>query len=302
MRRYLGPLVRLAATAAAALAIGHATPALGLDPADSPSSAGDHEALSVGAEGEHQHWRHGRGRSFLAATFDLGFAYLRPTLALGYGRPHHEWFGIEGYSGVSDSGLSEYLGVRGVLPFLRARVGLRYQVPFSQYYLTPQPFYTQDDIDVDLHGRSSYLALETELSGSVAIPSGKLIAVATGHNVLGTPSGQYVFEESLKVVIDPPVLWRARLGYMASIAWWDHDEDALQVGAAAELLHNPGRGAVTIRMGPLVSVPLTCHLEAVGAIMLVASSPDQLGLDGANFGKLGLRYRWATGDPGPGFP
>ena len=293
---------RLAALAAAGLALGLPAPAHGIDPADSPGRAGDHEALVAGAEGQHHHWQRGEVRSFVAVTFDLGFAYLRPTLALGYGQPHYQWIGVEGYSGVSSGGLAEYIGLQGALPFLSARLGLRYQVPFSQYYLTPRPSYTQEDVDVDQHGRGRYLALEAEISGSVAIPTGKLVGVATGYQVLGAPSDLYLFEESLKAVIAPPTLWRARLGYLASLGFWDHDPDALALGAAAELLHNPGRTAVTVRVGPLLYVPLTYHLEAVGAVMLVVHSPDQLGLDGANIGKLGLRYSWASGEPAPGFP
>ena len=36
--------------------------------------------------------------------------------------------------------------------------------------------------------------------------------------------------------------------------------------------------------------------------MLVVRSPDRLGLLGAEFGELALGYRWASGDPAPGFP
>jgi len=36
--------------------------------------------------------------------------------------------------------------------------------------------------------------------------------------------------------------------------------------------------------------------------MIVAYSPDTLGLIGADLGQLGLRYRWATGDRFPEFP
>ena len=106
----------------------------------------------------------------------------------------------------------------------------------------------------------------------------------------------------MKVVIEPPVLWRARLGYLASVGWGDHHEDMLRIGAAAEMIHSPDRQAVTVRLGPLLSVALTCHLEAIGSAMITAASPDQLGLVGADFGALGLRYLWATGDPAPGFP
>jgi len=36
--------------------------------------------------------------------------------------------------------------------------------------------------------------------------------------------------------------------------------------------------------------------------MVVAVSPDELGLVGADLGQLGLRYRWASNDRWPDFP
>jgi hypothetical protein len=275
--------------------------ARGYDPADA-TPAGDPGALVAGTELDHSHWLEGAERSFLAATFDVGFIYVRPTLILGVGQPHHRWFGLEAYAGISQSAGSEYVGLRGILPYLDARAGVRYLYAIDQYFLAPQPFYTREDIEVDLFGRSHYLAVETELRGMVPIPGGRLIAVATGYLTLGVPEDRYLFEEALKVVINPPVVWRARLGYLATIGWGTESEDQLHFGPAVEVIHNPERGAVTLRLGPLLSVPLTGHLEAMGAVMIAVSSPDQLGLAGADYGTLGLRYRWATGDPSPAFP
>jgi hypothetical protein len=291
----------LAASVALAT-VGAARPARAFDPADAPPAAGDRGALTAGTGPRHDHWQGTPGRPFVSAQFDIGIIYGRPALQLGYGEPHYRWFGLETYAGFATFGAAEYVGLRGVVPFLDARVGLRYQLPFDQFYLTPQPFYTRDDTELELHGRSSYSALETELSATAPMPGGRLIAVATGYTVLGVPADLHLFEEALKVVIEPPVLWRARLGYLASLGWGELEPDTLRLGAAAEVIHNPGREAVTVRVGPLVSVALTCHLEAVGAAMIAVTSPDQLGLLGADFGTLGLRYRWATGDPRPALP
>jgi hypothetical protein len=52
----------------------------------------------------------------------------------------------------------------------------------------------------------------------------------------------------------------------------------------------------------VLTLSLTHHLDAIGAVMIVAASPDQLGLLGADLGQLGLRYRWSTGDRWPEFP
>lgn len=278
-----------------------APPAWAVDPADLPPGSGDRGALTAGAIGRHEHWVGTGRRPFVSALFDLGFVYARPTLALGYGEPHHRWFGMEGYADVSQNGATDYVGLHGATPYFSARMGLRYEVPTDQYFLTPRNSYTREDTELDLNGRSHYLAVEAELDGNVPFPGGELLAVVSGYGIVGTPRDLYVFEEALKVVVDPPFLWRGRLGYMASLAWGD-EQRSLRLGGAAEVIHNPARGKPVVRLGPLVSMALTCHLDAVGGVMLVVASPDHLGLLGADFGYLGLRYHWATGDPSPGFP
>ncbi len=127
---------------------------------------------------------------------------------------------------------------------------------------------------------------------------GSLFGVATGYAVLGTPRGFYLYEEALHAVMKPPYLYRARLGYMAEMDRFGE----LRLGAAAEVLGNPGRDSLVVRIGPVLAVSLTHHLDAVGTVMVVAATPDQLGLLGADLGQLGLRYRWATGDRWPEFP
>jgi hypothetical protein len=112
----------------------------------------------------------------------------------------------------------------------------------------------------------------------------------------------YLFEEAFKVIIEPPFLWRARVGYVGVLAFGGEEEHALRLGVAVEGIHNPARGLFVARVGPIASLPLTCHLEMVAAAMLVVGSPDRLGLLGAEFGEFALRYRWASGDPAPAFP
>ena len=104
--------------------------------------------------------------------------------------------------------------------------------------------------------------------------------------------------EHLKVVVEPPWLWRARLGYLLHIGWIE----SMKLGAAAEVIHSPNRETFTVRVGPLVSVGLTHHLEVNGGVMIAVYTPDELGLTGADIGQLGLVYRWATGDRWADFP
>jgi hypothetical protein len=110
--------------------------------------------------------------------------------------------------------------------------------------------------------------------------------------------GYYVFEESMRVVMEPPLLWRGRLTYLIGLG----DPETLRIGMLGEMLGNPGRDALFVRIGPALAVSLTHHLEAVAASAFVIASPDDIGLAGGDLGQIGLRYRWATGDLWPEFP
>ena len=290
---------RAAGFAAAALAVwALASPAQAQDFADLPPRAGDPGAATAGVMGRHEHWA-SESRPFVAAVAEVGIIYLRPTLAIGYGQPHRSWIGLETTADISQHGGAEYVGIHGTIPHFDARAGLRYEYPANQYFLSPRRTYSREAVEQDVHGRSRYLEAEAELAGWVPFPGGRLFAMAGAYYVFGTPDDLYVFEEALKVVIEPPFLWRARLGYLASLGWDEDRPEGIRLGVAGEVIHGLGRGTVVVRAGPVLAVELNCHLDAVAAAMLVVAGPDNLGLLGADFGQLGLRYRWATGDPVP---
>ncbi|WP_437743834.1 hypothetical protein WME73_01715 [Sorangium sp. So ce302] len=271
------------------------------DPADLPSPAGEPPPVPSGIDllQKRSYWaRSAAARPFLSALMDLGVIYFRPSLALGVGKPHWSWLGIEGYASGSPNGGAEYLGLRAALPSVEIRGGARYAFSTTQYFLEPRASYTRRDTELMQGPPSRYVAAELEVSGSIPLLGGSLFGVATGYAVLGTPEGFYLYEEALHAVMKPPYLYRARLGYMAEMDRFGE----LRLGAAAEVLGNPGRDSVVVRLGPVLAVSLTHHLDAVGTVMVVAATPDRLGLLGADLGQLGLRYRWATGDRWPEFP
>ncbi|WP_438007735.1 hypothetical protein WME89_02750 [Sorangium sp. So ce321] len=292
------PLAAAAALAAVAL-----VPALARaqDPADLPPPASDPPSAPSGIDlpQKRSYWARSAGaRPFVSALLELGVIYFRPSLALGVGKPHWSWLGIEGYSSVSPSGGAEYVGLRAALPRLEIRGGARYAFSTSQYFLQPRASYTRRETELMQGPRARYVAGEVEVSGSIPLLGGSLFGVATGYAVLGTPEGYYLYEEALHTVMKPPYLYRARLGYMGELDRYGE----LRLGAAAEVLGNPGRDSRIVRVGPVLAISLTHHLDAVGTVMVVAATPDRLGLLGADLGQLGLRYRWSTGDRWPEFP
>ncbi len=269
------------------------------DFADLPPSQGAGLASRAGLEQDRPFWQgSGKNRWFLSSCLELGIIHVRPTLSAGYGKPHHRWVGVDLYSGMARSGGLSYLGLRFEMPGVRLRVGARYQYPLSKTFLPAKEEYDRADLDTKLHGRAHYVAGEVELSGAFPVPGGSVFAVAGGYYLSGIPEGLAVLEESLRLIATPPVIWRGRFGYLFHIGW----HGSLRVGAAAELMSVPTRDALVIRTGPVVSVALTHHLEATAAVMVVAASPDSLGIQGADLGLLGVRYRWATGDRWPEFP
>lgn len=243
-------------------------------------------------------WTSATPGPFVSSIMELGILYYRPQIAIGYGRPHWSWFGLEGNVSVSPSGGSEYAGVHAVSSILEGRFGARYAFPLNQYFLPPQRTYTRDQTEYQLGPQSRYTALEAEVAGSIPALAGNIFAVGTLYHVLGVPEPFYLFEESLRVVMRPPWMWRVRAGYLFTFGI----NQNLRMGGAAEVIGLPGREELVVRAGPVLGVALTHHLEAVGAVMIVARSPDSLGFQGAELGQLGLRYRWASTDRWPEFP
>jgi hypothetical protein len=269
------------------------------DPTDLPPDSGSVDALRAGTEQRRPYWRgSGPYRPFAAANFELGVLYFRPVLQLGWGKPHYEWFGVESYSSPGLGGGREYVGLHGVYSAIDVRVGARYEHPRQQNFLLPKSAYDREDLEAEGLGRSRYVAGETEISTGFDALGGNFIGVITGYMLFGVPKNRYVVEESLKVVAKPRYLWRARIGYLYHLGWLG----SMRIGVAAETIHLVSRQDLLVRVGPLVGVALTHHLEANAAIMIVAKSPDALGLEGADIGQIGLRYRWATGDRWAEFP
>ena len=300
MRHPRRPGPRLFAALAALLCVWLASSrARAQHPGDVPPGSGSIDALRAGTEQRRPYW-HGSGpyRPFVAANFELGVLYMRPTLQLGWGKPHYAWFGAEGYSSPGLGGGREYAGLHGVYPGIDVRVGARYEYPRQQRFLLPKGSFDREDLEVQAFGRERYVAGEAEVAGTVDALGGNFLGVATGYMLFGVPKDVYLVEESLKVVTKPRYLWRARVGYLYHLGFFG----SMRIGVAAEVIHLISRGDAVVRVGPLMSVSLTHHLEGSAAVMIVARSPDSLGLVGADIGQIGLRYRWASGDRWPEFP
>jgi hypothetical protein len=260
-------------------------------PVSSPPATGGTEQAVVG-----RYWELGRTRPFLAATVDAGLIYLRPRFMAGYGRPHWSWIGVEAAPSLGMGGLGYYSGLAVALPWFSVRGGSRYFYPFGRRLLEPQEEYERSEIGLLEGPAGDYLAYELEVAGTLPLGPGSLFGVATGMYVGLVPPDKYVYEDSLKVVVAPPYVWRTRVGYLLALGM----NGAIRVGVAGETIGLPGRDALVIRGGLMASVLISSELEAQASILPVLMSPDSLGLAGSDFGQLGVRYRWgsdSTPDP-----
>jgi len=236
------------------------------------------------------YWESGESRPFVATTIDVGFLYLRPRLSLGYGKPFDLWGGVDVNPIATSTGVGAYGGLRLQVPWFDVRVGARGFAAFQHAFLTPQASYSTVDLYGTANPPSRYVTLEADLSTGIPVGPGSVLLVLTASSVQGVTPGYYVYEETLRVITNPPAIYRARTGYAVRLG----PEGAARVGVVGEVLDLPGRSAVVCRAGLVATFSIDDHLEAVGTFVMPVVSPDSIGIAGGDFGELGLRYRWAT--------
>lgn len=236
-------------------------------------------------------WNEGPRRAFLATTLDVGWTYIRPRVSLGYGQPFGAWIGVDVNPIFSGNGLGAYGGLRIALPRLDIRLGPRYFASFNREYLNPQRSYNRLDLDSTLGDPARIITYEAEIEASLPAGPGDVVALGSVSYVTGIPEGQYVFEETLRVIVDPPLVWRARGGYVVRFG----SSRQHSAGVVADVLNVPAReDSTTVRAGPVVRIVLSRRVEVRGTFVPTIFSPDHIGLVGGDFTELGFRYRWAT--------
>ncbi|MBL8742855.1 MAG: hypothetical protein JNK04_17220 [Myxococcales bacterium] len=291
---------RLSSYAIFALAIATFSPktARAQDIGDASGTVSPPSAGRADISANRPYWGAGPVRGFAAGAFDTAGIGMRTELDLGYGRPHHQWAGLELATGLSLKGMSLMAYARAQAPWGHVRFGPRFFTGLNQKLIPEVAVVTRPLLDVNEGLRSKYLSLDGEVNVSIPLPVGALGILANAYGLFGVPDGYYVFEDALRTVVEPAFVGRGRISYLAGIG----KPATLRVGGVAELIFNPGRDLYTIRTGPAVAVALTHHLEAVGVAAFSVYNPDEIGLAGADLGQIGFRYKWASGDLWPEFP
>jgi hypothetical protein len=230
-------------------------------------------------------------RAFVSTTIDLGFVYARPRVSLGYGRPFTSWFGLDANPIASKAGLGAYAGLRFEIPHFDIRAGARYFYAFEHTYLETKPHYSRLDLETTSGTKARTLTYEVEADAAIPAGPGAVLLRASASYVTGVPAGHSVFEETLHVIVEPPVVWRGRAGYVFTFG--AHAQHS--VGLVADFLDIPKReDSMTVRAGPVLRMTLSRRVDVRGTFVASLVSPDTIGLVGGDFTELGVRYRWAT--------
>jgi hypothetical protein len=240
---------------------------------------------------EPHHWPQDEARAFFALRFDTGYLYLKPRMSFGWGRPFTSWGGLDVVPFVTPDSTGGYAGLRLQIQWLEIRAGARAVHSFARQYLPQQPTYNLIDLSED-HGRpSNYLGLEAEATAAIPAGPGAILALFTASSLQFVPPMSNVFDETLRVVVNPPAVYRGRLGYSLALG----KEKVGRIGLVGEMIEIPDRSAQVWRVGLIASFDIDDHLQLFANVIVPVVTPDSLGLLGADYTEIGLRWRWSTG-------
>jgi hypothetical protein len=192
---------------------------------------------------------------------------------------------------VTFEGVGAYAGARGFTPWIDLRVGARYFFAWRRSLLVPRPSYDHLQIESRVGPASQYISLESELTWKLPLGPGDVTGEIAGTYVLTADDAFFVYEEQLQVVVDPPWVWRARLGYELEVI----ESPSTKLEVVGELVGVPRRDAYVVRAGIEWSIQLWPDLELRGRILPPVYSTDSLGIGGGgNPFEIGIRYLFST--------
>jgi hypothetical protein len=244
------------------------------------------------------YWSEGAPRWFVASRSELGLPYIKPYFSAGYGLPHWIWAGADLNAIITREVIEVFSGLRLSSPVFDVSFGIRDNWSLVRPFLKPADSYNRAEVLGATGPRAQYWAAELDALAIVPLPYSAIGANFVWVDVWDVPRGQYVYEESYRLITKRRSFMVVRFAALARAL----KEGALKVGVLAEHGWGTGRGKGVWRAGPVLSVQLTDHLQFNLAVTLKVSSPDALGLALGAFGTAGFRYQWATGERRPELP
>jgi hypothetical protein len=261
------------------------------EPATSPATPTSREAWIQCPRCHPEYWTSEPARPFISLRLDAGYLYLKPRFSFGFGQPFALWGGVDAVPLVTPDAAGGYSGLHLQIDWFELRAGARFVHAFRHQFLTPKDSYSLVDLAQDTGHPSDYLGLEAEVAAAIPAGPGSVLVLGTASSIQLVPSGYYVYDETLRVVVGPPPVYRARVGYAVPFM----PEDNARLGIVGEVLEIPERKAQVYRAGVVATFDIDDSLQAVAAVVVPFVGPDSLGFLGADYTELGIRYRWATG-------
>ena len=249
-------------------------------------------APTIGLEpgNKRQYWAAAPVGVFASSVVDAGYIYLRPQIALGWGRPHWHFVQAEAFATISAGSIGHYMGARFSIAHLEMRSGWRYQLPFARSFYAREESYDRFSLESREGPSARYWSWDSEMLVSAPILHGSVFGLFGAYRLGGIADGFDVYEEMLRVMAREPWLFRGRLGHALRLG----QQGAVRVGPVVEMIINPARNSRVVRAGLVATIVLTHHLEVLATFIPTIVSTDSIGLAGGDFGQLGVRYRWGT--------
>lgn len=236
-------------------------------------------------------WSPTRQRWFVSARADVGYLFFRPRVQFGYGIPHQAWSGGELVPILSGGQIGAYAGLRYRHPRVEVRSGAMYSNAFARGFLTPSAHYDVRDLETIGDSRARFFAWDSELTLSFPLGVGHLQSETQFLMLLGVPSEDFVFVDTLGVVVAPDSAIRQQLRYTVSFPW----VTGFFVGPAVEAVLVPEREAPwVVRAGLTMRFWMYQDFQLRTDILPTVWSPDTLGRIGSPSLTISARFLWAT--------
>ena len=220
----------------------------------------------------------------------FGIIYLRPRATIGYGAPFWQFVGVDAWWMTNTAFTTAYLGWRANLPWLDVQIGGRKVYPFNRRLLPIRRSHNGDDLafgDGDV--RSEYHAIDFETLITLPLLHGGVFN-ANQAVWVDAPRDRHLYEESLRVIMQPPFMLGTRTGYVYGFG----ASQDLKAGIMVEWLITPHREKNAVRVGPVALYTFSRHFDAQFAFSPNVYGPDELGLFHGTYALLGLQHRYAV--------
>jgi hypothetical protein len=281
-----------------------ATTLLGLLLASLLGSRAHAEPPTTGAKGNEPvsperpangYWSVGEPRFFVAARPEIGTPYAKPYVSAGYGMPHWIWVGVDVNAIFTLEMAQAYAGLRAATPIVDLAFGVRDTWSFGKRFIEPERNFTINDVSNGPGPLARYWAWEAEAVVVAPLPHSAIVGDFIVARTLDVPRDRYVFDESYRAIVAKPLFITMRVAAVVRFL----AEDSLRIGVLTEHVFETGREQPVWRVGPIASLQLTDHLEAMAGVTFAVSSPDDLGISLGSYGIAGVRWRWASGERDP---